>query len=122
MIPEYLYVFRFLPSRILSIPPLAFKFLFIFQVLFFCKASADCVFSLHAPWLSALILQVPNKYLLNKCITKGRILLWLKVAQLICRESIQKNLGGTNFIGGQGEIPTTESEDNVLVINDEKGY
>ena len=43
MIPEYFHVFRFLQGRILSIPPLAFKFLFILpkfsKCCFFHKAS-----------------------------------------------------------------------------------
>lgn len=30
---------------------------------------------------------------------------------------MQKNLGGTNYIGGRGEIPKTKSEDNILVFS-----
>lgn len=51
---------------------------------------------------------MPNKYLLNKRINKGRLLLCLKVSQLIFRKITQKNVGGTNYIGGQGEVPKNQ--------------
>lgn len=38
------------------------------------------------------------------------------VVWLIFRKITQKNLGGTNYIGGQGEITKTKGEDNILVL------
>lgn len=67
------------------------------------------------------ILQVPNKYLLNKHINKERLWLSLKVAQLIFREITQKNLGGTNHIVGQGKVPKTKNRRQCfIVVNNKK--
>lgn len=64
------------------------------------------------------ILQVPNKYLLNKRIKKDW--LFLKVTQLIFREITQKNLGGTNHIVGQGKVPKTKNRRQYFIINNKK--
>lgn len=37
-------------------------------------------------------------------------------AWFIFRKITKKNLGGTNYIGGQGKIPKTKGKDNILVL------